>query len=241
MPRFLYLLYFLLMISTAAVAQKERTVYGKIVDLESGKPINSASVLNKRSKQRAVSNDNGDFFIWAVAGDSIITTAVGFRDGGAKFDGKSNQPTITMKMDAIALAEVTITEKRNENLRAEIKYFLENPYGSKEIRQEIMRNMISTQNLSQPGIGISIDALYDMYSKEGKSRQKVADLQMEDARRFYANLRYNKPLAGYLTKLEGEELDSFMSFCKLNDDFILRATDYDLTFEIFKCLRQFKR
>lgn len=230
----------LLCTTLLASAQKERTVYGKVLDLESGKPINSASVINKRSRQRTISNEKGDFFIWAVAGDSILSTSVGFKDGGVKFDGTS-KPTITMKLDAIALAEVVITGKRFENMDAEIKAFLDNPYGSKEIRQEIMRNMLQTQNLSQPGIGISIDALYDMFSREGKSRQKVADLEMEDAKKFYSKLRYNKQLVSHLTKLEGEDLDTFMTFCPFTDDYILRATDYELTFEILTCFRRFKR
>lgn len=225
----------------SAIAQKERTVYGQVVDVENGKPINSVTIINKRTKQRAVSNEKGDFFVWAAAGDSIKTIAVGYRGEGIKYDGTSNKPVITMKLDAIALAEVVVTEKRNENLKAEIEAFLRNPGGRTGMRQEIMKNMLQTQNLSQPGIGISIDALYDMYSRQGKSRQKVAEFEMLDAKKFYAELRYNKPWVNYLTKLEGQELDNFMKFCTLTDDFILRASDYDLTYEVFKCFRQFKR
>lgn len=236
-----FLTIYCVLLTFLAIAQKERTVYGKVVDVENGKPINSVTIINKRTKQRAVSNEKGDFFIWAAAGDSIKTIAVGYRGEGIKFDGISNKPVITMKLDAIALAEVVVTEKRNENLKAEIEAFLRNPGGAKGVRQEIMKNMIQTQNLSQPGIGISIDALYDMYSRQGKSRQKVAELEMLDAKKFYAELRYNKPWVNYITKLEGKELDAFMKFCKLNDDYVLRASDYDLTYEVFKCFRQFKR
>ncbi|MDP5122035.1 MAG: carboxypeptidase-like regulatory domain-containing protein [Spirosomaceae bacterium] len=231
----------IILLTFGAIAQKERTVYGKVIDVENGKPINSVTVVNQRSKQRAVSNERGDFFIWAIAGDSIKTVAIGYVGEGIKYDGTSNKPTITMKIDAIALAEVVITEKRNENLQAEIAAFLKNPGGAKGMREEIMKNMIQTQNLSQPGIGISIDALYDMFSKQGKSRQKVAELEMLDAKKFYAELRYNKRWVNYLTKLEGDELDVFMKFCPMTDDYILRASDYDLTYEVFKCFRQFKR
>jgi hypothetical protein len=230
-----------LLLTLGAIAQKERTVYGKVIDIETGKPINSVTIINKRTKQRAVSNEKGDFFIWATVGDSVLCVAIGFRSNGIKYDGTSNKPTITMKLDAIALAEVVITEKRNENLKAEIEAFLRNPGGKKGMRQEIMKNMLQTQNLSQPGIGISIDALYDMYSRQGKSRQKVAELEMLDAKKFYAEIRYNKRWVNYLTKLEGKELDTFMKFCTLTDDYILRASDYDLTFEVFKCFRQFRR
>jgi CarboxypepD_reg-like domain len=236
-----YFLSFWFLLALDAAAQKNRTLYGKVIDEGSQQPINSVTIINKRTKQRAVSNSKGDFFIWAAPNDSINVIAVGYKNNGILWDGKSNQPTITMKLEAIALQEVIIREKRIENLEKEIKDFLDNPYGSKEVRQEIMRSMLSTQNLSQPGIGISIDALYDMFSKEGKARQKVADLKMEEARKFYVSLRYNKKLVGHITGLKDTELNDFMNFCSLNDDFVLRATDYDLTYKIFQCYDNFKR
>lgn len=228
-------------------SQKNRTVYGKVQDIDSKKPINSVTVTNGRTKQRAVTNEKGDFFIWAATGDSILVSSVGYKSAGILWDGKSNEPVISMKLDAIALAEVVIKEKRIENLEKEIQDFLNNPYGSKEIRQEILRNMAKiggSSNPSQAGgpavASISIDALYDLWSKEGKSNRKVADLKMEDARQFYIKLRYNALLIKHITNLKDEELTDFMNFCKLNDDFVLRASDYDLTYEILKCYKEFK-
>lgn len=230
-----------------AFAQKNHTVYGKVVDVDSKKPINSVTVTNGRTKQRAVSNDKGDFFIWAAAGDSILVSSVGYKSAGILWDGKDNSPTIFMKLEAIALPEFVVKEKRIENLEKEIQDFLNNPYGSKEIRQEILKSMSKIGSSSDPTqaggpavASISIDALYELWSKEGKSNRKVADLKMEDARKFYVAIRYNATLVSHLTGLKGEELADFMSFCKLDDDFVLRASDYDLTYEILKCYKEFK-
>jgi hypothetical protein len=56
------------------------------------------------------------------------------------------------------------------------------------MRQEIMKNDAS--NAKPPGIGISIDALYDIALWEVPP--KVAELEMLDAKKFYAEIRYNK-------------------------------------------------
>lgn len=223
-----------------APAQQNKPLYGQVIDQDTRRPLAGITIINKRTKQRTTSNDSGDFFIWASRGDSVLTSSIGHADGGIWVDGITKKPVIPLKRTAIQLDEVVVREKKSENLRKEIDSFLANPYGSKEIRQEIMRNMISSQT-SQPGLGISIDAIYDMFSKEGKSKRKLADLQLADARKYYAFLRYNPSLVSHITGLKGPQLEAFMRYCFLTEDFILRASDYELTLQINQCLRDFKK
>ena len=240
---FLFLPIFLLLssVSIDVFGQiKNRTIYGQVLDKDTRNPLGSITVINKRTKQRTTTNEKGDFFIWAAVGDSLLCSSIGYADGGCLLDGTNNKPTIFLKRTAIQLEEIVVREKRAENLKKEIDAFLANPYGSQEIRQEIMRSMLST-NTTTPGLGISIDAIYDLFSKDGKSKRKLADLQMADARKYYAALRYNQNLVKFITKLNGLELDAFMRFCILPEDFILAASDYELTLEINKCLQEFKK
>lgn len=223
-----------------AAAQQNKPMYGQVVDQDTRRPLAAITIVNKRTKQRTTTNESGDFFLWASVGDSVLTSSIGYADGGIRVDGITKKPIIALKRTAIQLDEVVIREKKAENLRKEIDSFLANPYGSKEIRQEIMRSMISTQPTT-PGLGISIDAIYDLFSKEGKSKRKLADLQLADARKYYAHLRYNPSLVTHITGLKGPQLEAFMRYCFLSEDFILRATDYELTLEINRCLRDFKK
>lgn len=227
-------------ITLYAKGQQNKPLYGQVVDQDSRRPLASITVVNKRTKQRTTTNEAGDFFLWASPGDSVLFTAIGYASGGIWYDGVTKKPVIPLKRTAIQLDEVVVREKKAENLRKEIDAFLANPYGSKEIRQEIMRNMLSTQT-SQPGLGVSIDAIYDLFSKEGKSKRKLADLQLVDARKYYAHLRYNPSLVSHITGLKGAQLEAFMRYCFLSEEFILRSTDYELTYEINQCLRDFKR
>ncbi len=218
---------------------QEKSVYGKVIDSSSKKGISTLNVLNKRSNQIVATNDTGDFYIRAVAGDSIIITSFGYNRKGILWDGKDRNPVFEVKLQPFMLQELVVKDKKLSDLHKEIQDFLANPNDSKAIRNEILKSMLNT-NTSQPGIGISIDALYDMFSKEGKMNRKLADMQFQDAKSFYADLKYNKQVVAQITHLQEEDLADFMVFCKPTQDFILNATDYELTFKILKCLGDFR-
>jgi hypothetical protein len=218
---------------------QEKSVYGKVIDSSTKKGISTLNVLNKRSNQVVATNDTGDFYIRAMAGDSIIITSFGYNRKGILWDGKERNPVFEVKLQPFMLQELVVKDKKLSDLHKEIQDFLANPNDSKAIRNEILKSMLNT-NTSQPGIGISIDALYDMFSKEGKVNRKLADMQFQDAKSFYADLKYNKQVVAQITHLQEEDLADFMVFCKPTQDFILNATDYELTFKILKCLGDFR-
>lgn len=218
---------------------QEKSVYGKVIDSSTKKGISTLNVLNKRSNQIVATNDTGDFYIRAMAGDSIIITSFGYNRKGILWDGKERNPVFEVKLQPFMLQELVVKDKKLSDLHKEIQDFLANPNDSKAIRNEILKSMLNT-NTSQPGIGISIDALYDMFSKEGKMNRKLADMQFQDAKSFYADLKYNKQVVAQITHLQEEDLADFMVFCKPTQDFILNATDYELTFKILKCLGDFR-
>lgn len=41
-------------------------------------------------------------------------------------------------------------------------------------------------------------------------------------------LKFNKRNVGELTKLKGEELEEFMEYCNLPEEFLLSASEYDI-------------
>jgi len=218
---------------------QEKSVYGKVIDGSTKKGISTLNVLNKRSNQVVATNEAGDFYIRAMAGDSIIITSFGYNRKGILWDGKERNPVFEVKLQPFMLQELVVKDKKLSDLHKEIQDFLANPNDSKAIRNEILKSMLNT-NTSQPGIGISIDALYDMFSKEGKVNRKLADMQFQDAKSFYADLKYNKQVVAQITHLQDEDLEDFMVFCKPTQEFILNATDYELTFKILKCLGDFR-
>lgn len=220
---------------------QERSVFGRVVDTTGVElqGINNLIIQNKTSGQLVNTNANGDFYIRAVPGDSIFVADIGYERVGTIFDGKNKYPVIATKTQPRMLREVVITDKRRQELQDEIEEFLRNPQSGGAIREQIIGSLLNT-NTSQPAIGISIDGLYQLWSKEGKLNRKVADLKYNDIKSFYVNLKYNEKVVAQITKLEDFEIEDFMHYCKPTDDFILRANDYDLTNKILNCLRDYR-
>lgn len=227
-----------LLLSGVLYAQ-EKSVYGKVIDPQTQKGIANINILNKRNGQIVATNENGDFYLRALKGDSILISTFGYNRKGFLWDGIDKNPVIKEKLQPIMLRELVVEDKRWAELNRDINLLLANPYDSKTLKSKIWRNMLNS-NTSQPGIGISIDGLYQMYSKEGKANRKLADLQFQDIKTFYADIKYNRQTVIQITKLPEEEVDAFMKYCKIPQDFILKATDYELTFRILKCLGGFR-
>ena len=232
------ILIFTLCVSLSSFAQ-ERSVFGRVIDSTRHEGINNLIIQNKTSGQLVNTNHTGEFFIRALPGDSIFIADIGYERAGTIFDGKNKYPVIATILQPQTLKEVVIIDKRRQELQEEIEEFLRNPQSGGTIRQQIIGNLLNT-NTTQPGIGISIDGLYSLWSKEGKLDRKVADLKYQDIKGFYVNLKYNRALVAQITKLEDFEIDDFMKFCKPSEDFILRANDYDLTSKTLNCLNEYR-
>lgn len=230
---------FFLLLATVAEAQ-ERSVYGRVIDSTRHEGINGLIIQNVTSGQMVNTNKTGDFFIRALPGDSIVVMDIGYERIGTVYDGKNRYPVIATQQQPIMLREVVITEKRRQELQEEIDEFLRNPQSGGAIREEIIGSLLSPAT-TQPGIGISIDALYELWGKKGKLNRKVADLKYNDIKEFYVDLKYNRQLVAQVTRLEEHEIDDFMAFCRPGEDFILRANDYDLTGKILQCLQDYRK
>jgi len=234
------LISFLLLANTSVFAQ-QTYVLGKAIDKVTKQGIPSATVVNKNTKQITRTSDNGNFLVKASKGDSIKISSVGYKNVGIAWDGVTMEPVLEMPQDAIVLQEVTVKDRRLEVVRKQIDELLSAPEASTKLKWKDISNLINT-NTSTPGagIGISIDGLYQLFSKEGKTRRKLEAMKQEDLRKLLVEYRYSAEYVSYVTKLKGQELKDFMKFCNLPDNFVLTANDYDLTLEVFRCLDRFK-
>lgn len=233
------LILFLLAFGCELRAQ-EKSIFGHVIDAKTKKSIANINILNIRSKQIVVTNEVGDFYMRARMGDSILISSFGYNRKGILWNGADKNPVIIADQQAIMLSELLVKDKSLLGLNAEIVEFLSNPKNSQTMKKDIMKRMLNTNTATPGAIGISIDALYDRFSKEGKQDRKLADLNYEDTKKLFAGIKYNRNTVASITKLEGEDLDTFMNFCKPNTDFILEATDYELTLRTLRCLNDFR-
>jgi len=99
----------------------------------------------------------------------------------------------------------------------------------------------STPGLANPGITVTIPgpitALYDAFSKEGKSKRKYELLANQDQKKVLAARRYNAEVVQRITSFKTDkEIQDFMLYCNLSVDFIVSSSEYDLYKAIHECL-----
>lgn len=226
-PRICLFLFFLL--AQLPVQAQQKYILGKVLDADNQQGIELATVVNQRTKQTTRSNKKGAFFLYANPGDSIIAASFNGRVG-IKWDGQTEDPVLFMKQTGRALPEVTIKSKREETLHREIEQLLREP--------EATKNMSADQvlNLAQSPVTL----LYELFSKRARSDRKVLVLMQQARRRKLANYRLEL-IAAQATRLRGEELERFLAFCSFDEDYLLMATEYDLTYEMLQTYKAFKR
>ncbi|MGL4631806.1 MAG: hypothetical protein ACRCVT_11430 [Leadbetterella sp.] len=220
---------------------QDRSVFGNVRDPKTQKPVENICIANIRSRQITYTNKAGDFYLRALPGDSIIIQSFGYNRKGILWDGKSKEVQIFAHQQINTLPELIVYSKSTQELNEEIRrVFSETPDGD-ALKNQIIKDVFGMNATASgmPGLGISIDALYDLYSKEGKQRRKLADIQFLDLRNYYYDLKYSRGLVLQITHLEEKEISRFMDFCRPNVDFVLYANDYELTKKILNCLEAY--
>lgn len=199
-------------------------IIGTVLDQTTEKGVDRATVVNKRTRQRARTNASGKFFMTAQPGDSLILMSQLHSRVGIRYDGQDN-PTLLAKAlppmpyRVVELAEVTVTAKRYEEVKREIQQILDEPVASK--------NVTGGQAFDRLADGAGVTLLYELFGKRPKSDRKAYYIMQQDRRHALARERF-KLLVEQATDLKTDDLDRFFDFCGLDDDFLLKASDYDL-------------
>ncbi|CCH52276.1 hypothetical protein BN8_01262 [Fibrisoma limi BUZ 3] len=205
-------------------AQGGKYVVGTVVDQTTKQGVDRATVINKRTRQRARTNTAGRFFITASPGDSLIMTSQTYSRVGIRFDGSENPQIVAkalppMPYRVVDLQEVTVTAKRYEEVKREIQQVLEEPTASEKVTGEQAFNRIAD------GAGVTL--LYELFAKRPKTDRKAYVIMQEDRRHKLAVERF-RLLVDQATDLKGEDVDRFLDYCDLSDEFLLRSSDYEL-------------
>ena len=222
--RFLFLCFIGLLIGSGSAWAQAKYVIGTVVDQTTRANIDKVTVINQRTRQRARTNASGRFFITAQPGDSLVLTSQLYNRVGIVYSGSDN-PTIVarplppMPYRVVELAEVTVTGKRYEEVKREIKELLDEPVASKKVTGE--------QAFDRVADGAGITLLYEVFGKRPKSDRKAYFIMQQDRRHALAQERF-RLLVEQATDLKADEIDRFYDFCDFDDEYLLKVEDYDL-------------
>lgn len=266
MQRSLLLIFLLLLSFLNGKAQVAETrvmvsVEGFITNPQ-GKSIANVHIVNVLGKTGTTSNREGQFRIDTYPGDTLRVTCVGYIPFIYHISVDRQSPVIpihiVMKSDTIMITGVEIypwpadaqalkdailamedqTPKVTDLKLNDPKFYnTPLPAGAQPPGS-------STPGLANPGLTLTIPgpitALYDAFSKEGKSKRKLELMLDQDQKKVVAARRYNAKIVQHITAFTTDkEIQDFMLFCNLSVDFIVSSTEYDLYKAIHECLLAF--
>lgn len=204
---------------------QEKTVRGVVFDLDSKIRLARVQILNTRTQQSFFNNTKGEFKTNAQKGDLLVARLQGYRSDTV-IVAEQNDLIFFLKRTSIRLKEVII---RDTLVSPEKKL--------KEIQEEY-KNIYLKGNSSdllaiggsngQGGAGLSIDALYSAFSREGKNARKLQKIIDRDYKEVVIDYRYTPLLVQKATGLTGLKLKDFMQQYRPSYAFTLEATDYQL-------------
>ena len=188
-----------------AQGQGQVRVSGSVSEAKSRLPIPGATVQVQRTRRGVVTNTTGDFAIDALATDTILFRALGYKAQRMALGGTGlSQLVVRIQLvrDSVRLGEVEVVADRPD--RAVINRALRNikrptpPVVSGAKRPPKPKPLFAVDSTAPkkpvPTIASPVSLLYDQFSREGKQRRKMeqieAEQRAEKARK--ARAQYNK-------------------------------------------------
>lgn len=228
---------FLLLSGFRALAQ-EKELSGIIFDTDSKDRLSRVYIQNLNTGASTFNNINGVFNIAATPGDVLVfSQAEHFAD---TIDVVSYTPiAVYLKRIAIQLKEVTIRDtmldplKRMANKRRDYSKIY-GPLGNKDLFSFNPTN-------AGVGVGLSIDALYNSWSRSGRNAAKLRETIERDYREDVVDYRFNKTFVGRITGLKGEALTAFMAKYRPGYYFLANASEYEFITSIKANLKRYLR
>jgi hypothetical protein len=238
-----FMLFLLVIIEPPVHAQvyeslEDTTVYFKarVLDSLTREPVVFAHIINSTKRTATISDTLGYFYIRTSPGDQLQFTAIGFTAGkltiGYSILRKRIIHDILLKPIIYSIESVRV-----------------NPLGSYEqFRQRFIRvNIPESEYQIHPSVLTDIDegtdtldmlivpimspvtALYNLLSKEGKSKRKLRKLLEQEEFERQIDFKYSPDIVSHITGYSGFDLYEFMDFCSFKKEFLLNATYYEIT------------
>ena len=214
-------------------------IEGKVANAK-GELIQNAHVINLSQKQGTITDINGIFRIIAAANDSVLITSIGYKHYRAKVP---NEILNKILMINIVLIEDTITLKEAIIRRYPPTFQLfKKEFIALKLEDEkklaIFDKIDEKQFDSKGGISLPgpFSLLYNIFSKEAKSKRKLADLVQVDKIRgiLYKKIPKENLIKRYNFKNE-IELIVFIDFCKIPEKMIVNNSAYDILVYFNNC------
>ncbi|QBQ42911.1 hypothetical protein E2P86_17915 [Sphingobacterium psychroaquaticum] len=208
------------------------TVQGIVFDKDSNQRVGKVFVKNESTRENIFNNARGEFEISVSVGDKIVAEKEGFYGDTILYTGQKIL-LIYVARKSIYIPEVRVVARRSPE----------------EILKQRREDFSKAYKLSDPGsvfsvgptgAGVSINAIYSLFSKEVKQAKRLTKVIQQEYEQNVIDSKFTPDLVSNLTGLSGEQLNNFMINYRPTYYFVLAASPYDLTSYIQSKYEMFK-
>lgn len=225
-----YLVFYICIISTSVFSQTVN-VTARLIDYNTKRYVNQGIVVNKSSNFGFFVELDGTFSTKLNLNDTILISSSGYAIARVCFKDSVATPskifTITLHKQEVNLKTLEIKPQKSlveiQNALKKIK----TPEADKLKRYEGVLGAMSA-------VESPITYMYMQFSRMERSKRLVEELTNEDNRMELQRELMRSYLFNDIVNLNESQLDDFIRYCRLSDDFIRRSTEYELAVYVKK-------
>jgi hypothetical protein len=187
-------------------------------------------IINKRTNHGVFADAEGKFKLSLLSTDTLIFSAIGFKVKRMCLkDSIIRNPyyvEVGLQKLQYDLKEVSVFAQRNLN----------------EIQKDIDKLGIKKRYTLEDvdAIESPVTALYERFSKFGRSKQKVAEWENEDLKLDILRDLFRLYVKYDIIDLNDDDFDEFVKYLNFSDEFIRNATQFELVMAIKGKYESFK-
>jgi len=219
-------------LATSLFAQT-KPVQGIVIDKETKQRLAKVYIYNIRTGDGLYNNTKGEFSTYANPGDTLVAALAGYGVDTIVFKGQT-AAYFQLKSLGIRLRDVVIQQKR---LTPQQQY----EKSVSEYRYQTMKGSSKDLlNLGTGGVGLGIDAIYNLLSRQGRNARHLQKILEKDYREDLIDYRFNASLVQQVLNIKETELTDFMQQYRPTYQFVLDADDYAFNVFIRNAYRSYR-
>ncbi|WP_113660842.1 hypothetical protein [Pedobacter nanyangensis] len=214
-----FLLASIFFLGTISAFAQQKAVPGFVVDKDTKLRLAKVYIYNSSLDEGFYNNTKGEFVAPVKLGDTLFAALSGHAMDTIVYRGQS-AIVFQLRSMGIRLKEVSIYGKAKtpqelyKSKLDEFKYKLD---------QGSSKDLL---NLGQRGVGLGIDAIYNLLSRQGKNARHLQQILEKDYKEQVIDYRYNPTYVKSLIDIKEDKLQDFMTQYRPTYQFVLNASEY---------------
>jgi hypothetical protein len=216
-------------------------IEGRIFSAADSTAVVYMNVFDLRSHRGTLSGNDGSFAVLAAIGDTLKISGVGYDDAYIYVTGQTvnDKVTIYLQPSNYQLQQVTVNSFNKDEFRRKFK---EMEIPEDQVVLNLPPNPTHQDQYAEapkPKISGFSFGWSPYLEKIRKQNAQLRNWQKKEDYNAFIDKKYNKGVVKRVTGLPEEQLEAFMKYCNMPDEFVAGAQDYDIAVAIKDCYLAF--